>query len=65
MGLFSIWHWLIVILILVIPAWLFSRVISKAGYPGWWAIVGLVPLVNLIFLWVFAFSKWPAFQPRQ
>jgi len=59
MGSFSIWHWLIVLLVLVLPAWLFSRVVSKAGFSGWWALLGVVPLVNLVALWVFAFTKWP------
>lgn len=61
MGSFSTWYWLIITLILVVPALLFSRIISKAGLSSWWAIVGLVPFVNLLSLWVFAFSKWPAF----
>lgn len=60
MGSFSIWHWLIILLILVLPAWLFSRVITKAGFSGWWALLGVVPLINLIALWVFAFTKWPS-----
>lgn len=60
MGSFSVWHWLIILLILVFPAWLFSRVISKAGFSSWWALLGAVPLVNLVALWVFAFSKWPS-----
>lgn len=60
MSSFSIWHWLIVFLMLVIPAWLFGRVLARAGHSGWWGLVGLIPLVNIIFLWVFAFSRWPA-----
>jgi hypothetical protein len=59
MGTFSIWHWLIILLILAVPAWLFSRIVAKAGFPSWWAVIGLIPIVNLIALWVFAFAKWP------
>lgn len=64
MDSFSIWHWLIILLILVLPAWLFSRVVSKAGFSGWWALLGVVPLVNLVALWIFAFTKWP-FVPEK
>jgi hypothetical protein len=59
MGSFSIWHWLIVLIILltyVVPAW---RIVSKAGFPGALSLLMLVPFVNLIMLWVFAFTRWP------
>ena len=35
------------------------KVISKAGYSGWWILVSLVPVVNFVMFLVFAFSKWP------
>jgi hypothetical protein len=59
MGSFSIWHWLIVITWLVafmVPAW---RITKKAGFPGALSLLLLVPLVNVIAIWVFAFVKWP------
>lgn len=59
MGSFSIWHWLIIILLLL-PLYFFSRVIRKAGFSPWWTLLALVPLVNLAMLWVFAYAKWPA-----
>jgi hypothetical protein len=58
-GSFSIWHWLILLVyvaIFVTPGW---RIIRKAGYPGAWSVLMLVPLVNIIMLWVFAFTQWP------
>ena len=63
MGTFSIWHWAILFsmftivpLIYLIPTW---KIVSKAGYSGFWSLLSLVPVVNLIMLWVFAFSAWP------
>jgi energy-coupling factor transporter transmembrane protein EcfT len=38
---------------------LFAFVVKKAGYSGWWVLLGLVPIVGLVMLWVFAFSRWP------
>jgi hypothetical protein len=35
------------------------KVISKAGYSGWWILISLVPVVNFVMFLVFAFSKWP------
>lgn len=59
MGSFSIWYWLILIIyvaIIVVPFW---RIFKKAGYTGALSLLALIPLVNIILLWVFAFSKWP------
>ena len=62
MGSFSIWHWVIVLLLLL-PLYFFSRAVAKAGFSSWWAVLALVPIVNVIMLWVFAYAKWPA-QPE-
>ena len=55
----SVWHWLVLMLFLVLPAWLFSRIVVKAGFPAWYAVLGLVPVVNVIALWLFAYARWP------
>ncbi|WFP48452.1 hypothetical protein PL263_10010 [Methylomonas sp. EFPC3] len=39
--------------------WLGNRILQKAGFDGRWALVLLVPVVNIIMIWVFAFSSWP------
>jgi hypothetical protein len=38
------------------------KVISKAGYSGWWVLITLVPIVNFVMFLVFAFSKWPVHE---
>ncbi|HTT10732.1 MAG TPA: hypothetical protein VMG60_07575 [Burkholderiaceae bacterium] len=55
----SSWHWggaLIFALVIIIPAW---KIVSKAGYAGAWSLFAFVPVINVIMLWVFAFSNWP------
>jgi uncharacterized membrane protein YhaH (DUF805 family) len=42
--------------------WLPARVLHKAGYSRWWSLLVLVPLVNLIMLWVFALADWPVLR---
>lgn len=37
-------------------------IVGKAGYSRWWVILALVPMVNLLALWLFAFSRWPAIR---
>ncbi len=46
---------LVVLPIVVIPYW---KIFSKAGFAGALSLLMLVPLVNLIVLYVVAFSEW-------
>jgi hypothetical protein len=60
MGSLSIWHWSIVLVVLA--TWIVPpiKILNKAGYSGWWVLLGFVPLGNVIALWIFAFADWPA-----
>lgn len=59
MGEISIFHWLIVVVYIAVLAVPIAKILSKAGYSGWWTIAAFVPLLNLVLLYVFAFSRWP------
>lgn len=48
------------LVLLAVPMWMIGRVLRRAGYSPWWALLVLVPLVNLVALWVFAYVRWPA-----
>jgi hypothetical protein len=50
----------LVLVLLAVPMWMIGRVLRRAGYSPWWALLVLVPLVNLVALWVFAYVRWPA-----
>jgi hypothetical protein len=55
----SILHWVIVLGLLatwVVPP---LKILTKAGYSGWWVLLFLVPIANIIALWIFAFADWP------
>lgn len=45
--------------VLVVFIWAYVRIITRAGYSGWWVLIGLVPLVNVVMFLVFAFKEWP------
>ena len=49
----------IVAALVIIPYW---QLFSKAGYSGWWSFLMVLPLINLIALYVLAFSEWPALR---
>jgi uncharacterized membrane protein YhaH (DUF805 family) len=55
----------IVIAFVVAMFWLAVRILHKAGYSGWWSLLGLVPIVNLVMIWVFAFADWPRLRRRR
>jgi len=49
--------WLIGAAIVIIPFW---RICQRVGYSPWLSLLMALPLVNLIFLYVLAFSNWPS-----
>ena len=51
-------------LVVAVAVWLivliaYIRIIQKAGYSGWWILIGLVPVVNVVMFLVFAYARWP------
>ena len=37
-------------------------IVRKAGYSGWWVCAGVIPLVNVVMLFAFAFADWPVLR---
>lgn len=59
MGSFSVWHWLIVLLLAlsyIVPFW---KLFKRSGWPGAIGLLMIVPLLNIVLLWILAFKKWP------
>lgn len=50
---------LLYVVLLVFFVWCYVRIIRRAGYSGWWILMALVPIGNLIMLGFFAFKEWP------
>lgn len=51
----------VLLLIFIIPLW---RITSRTGYPGPLSLLFLVPLANLVLLYVLAFGEWPRDRAR-
>lgn len=60
MGSFSIFHWIVVLVVLAIFAIPAAVILKRAGYSPAWVLVGIIPGVFIIGLWIFAFARWPA-----
>ncbi len=50
---------LIMLAFVVLPSW---RIFEKVGYPGWYGLGMVIPLVNVILLLFLAYSEWPALK---
>jgi hypothetical protein len=56
---------LVLIPVTLIPYWV---IFKKAGFSAWLSLLMIIPVVNLIVLYVIAFSEWrgvPASNPMQ
>lgn len=54
---------LIFAVVVIIPMWFIWK---KAGFSPWFSLLTVFPLINLIMLYVLAFTEWkvvPAAQP--
>jgi hypothetical protein len=63
MGGISIFSWIIVLAVFVVPIWAWCTIVKKAGFSPWWGLLAIVPLVNIAMLFVFAYSRWPTDGP--
>jgi hypothetical protein len=53
-----------VFIVVAIVAVIFSlvcqvKIITKAGYSGWYVLTGFVPILGFVMFLIFAFGKWP------
>lgn len=63
MGQIGLWQLIIVVLFFAIFVWPVVRILHRAGRSGWWAVLVVVPLLNIVMFWVFAFAHWPKIDP--
>jgi hypothetical protein len=59
MGGFSIFHWLVVLIVTL--AWVvpMARICRRVGIGWGWSLLGFIPLFGVLGLWVIAFRPWP------
>jgi hypothetical protein len=55
MGSLSIWHWVIAAMVLSAPVPI-GKLLTRTGRHWAWSLLYFVPLLNIIFLWVWAFA---------
>ncbi len=56
-------EYFLIFLFMLFTLWLGSKIVVKAGYPKFFVLFLLIPLLNIIMIWFFAFSKWSTLKP--
>jgi hypothetical protein len=56
-------HWLFMLLWIAIILPPFWQIFSKAGFSSWISLLMLIPLANLMVLYIVASTEWPALKP--
>ncbi len=51
------------IAMLVVSVVALVRIAQRAGFSGWWVLILVVPVANLLAFWYFACGEWPALNP--
>jgi len=59
MGSFTIWHWVIVIVLVVVHLIPAARIVHRIGITRWYAVLLVLPLASFVALWVLAYMPWP------
>jgi uncharacterized membrane protein YhaH (DUF805 family) len=65
---FSVFYWIAVILYIGLIFVFFRslvRILNRAGYSGWWSLLAMVPIGNIIGLWQFSKAPWPAAETKK
>jgi uncharacterized membrane protein YhaH (DUF805 family) len=43
-------------IVVVLPFW---KILTKAGFSGWWSLIMLIPIIGILTLFYLAFAEWP------
>ncbi|MEL6285138.1 MAG: hypothetical protein AAFR41_04805 [Pseudomonadota bacterium] len=53
------------IILAVLQAAFFWRIFEKAGYPGAWGLLSLIPFASVFMLGFLAYADWPRQGPSR
>lgn len=59
MGYWSVWHWIFVAVVAALVLYPIGRILARIGFSPFWSVVALIPLANLVGLWIVALAAWP------
>lgn len=55
----NIFFFILLPIFIAFTLWLGSKILEKAGLDKKWVFCLLIPVVNMLMIWAFAFTNWP------
>ncbi|MGT2467630.1 hypothetical protein ACVOMV_26350 (plasmid) [Mesorhizobium atlanticum] len=56
---YGLGHWAVFAVMIAVLLYPIGRILSRIGLSPLWSVLAVIPVVNLIGLWVLAFADWP------
>ncbi|SAL02663.1 membrane protein [Caballeronia arationis] len=56
---YGLGHWIFYAVMVLVLLYPLGRILTRIGLSPFWSILALVPILNLIGLWLLAFIDWP------
>jgi hypothetical protein len=56
----SVTGYMLTIICLLVLLGVFGQILKKAGYSRFWALLLLIPGLNVMLIWIFSFLNWPS-----
>lgn len=63
MGAWSLWHWLVFAAAMAVVLYPVGRILDRLGFSPFLSLIAVVPILNIIGLWLLATAEWPR-DPR-
>jgi hypothetical protein len=61
---YGVSHWIFFVVMVALILYPIGRILGRLGFSPFWSLLVFIPLVNLISLWMLAFSEWHAGRER-
>ena len=58
MGGFSLFHWIILLVVVLLWVVPIAKLYRRVGYNRWWALLAVLPPLGLLLVWFLAFAPW-------
>lgn len=56
---------LLILIFAVLAGFPILSIIRKAGLSDLWSILGFIPIINIIVLWIVALKRWPSLDEKR
>ncbi len=56
---------LLILVFAVLAGFSILGIIRKAGLSDLWSILGFIPIINIIVLWIVALKRWPSLDEKR